>query len=225
MRIISLLLSALLVLSLCGCTENQPVESAQAEKPAIYLYPEEPLDEKPAIYLLPEEKTEVTVELDYAGTLTCSYPAYNQGWHVWATPEGVITDENGREYNCLFWEGTSEVTYDFRRGFVVPGADTEAFLEEKLAILGLNDREAGDFITYWLPRLQDNPYNLIAFQGRAYTDAAKLTVTPAPDTMIRVFMAWKPLEEPVDIPEQELPAGNRQGFTVVEWGGCQVRDA
>ena len=33
------------------------------------------MDEKPVIYLYPEEETEVTVKLDYNGTLTSTYPA------------------------------------------------------------------------------------------------------------------------------------------------------
>ena len=93
-----------------------------------------------------------------------------------------------------------------------------------LAVLGLSDREAGDFIAYWLPRMQDNPYNLIAFQGRAYTDAAELAVEPEPDTVIRVFMAFRPLGEEMDIPEQELPSPERTGCTLVEWGGTEIED-
>ncbi len=45
---------------------------------------EEQCDAKPVIYLYPEEKLEVTVKLDYAGTLTCTYPAYNGEWNVTA---------------------------------------------------------------------------------------------------------------------------------------------
>ena len=55
-----------------------------------------------------------------------------------------------------------------------------------------------------------------------YTDRAPLTVTPAPDSVLRVFMAWQALEEPVELPEQELPAFQRQGFTLVEWGGAEI---
>ena len=64
---------------------------------------------------------------------------------------------------------------------------------------------------------------LIAFQSDAYTEAAQLAITPTPDTVLRVFMAWKPLEEPVELPPQELAGPERSGFTVVEWGGCQVK--
>ena len=70
--------------------------------------------------------------------------------------------------------------------------------------------------------MEGNPYNLISFQTEAYTDAARLTIDPAPDTLIRVFMAWKGLEEPVEVAPQGLAAPERTGFTVVEWGGAEV---
>ena len=112
--------------------------------------------------------------------------------------------------------------YDFSQGFCVPGGDTAAFLEDALAQLGLTRREANEFIVYWLPQMERNAYNLIAFQSDAYTDHAVLTVTPEPDSVLRVFMAWKPLKSAIDLPAQDLPAFSRDGFTVVEWGGAQV---
>ncbi len=71
--------------------------------------------------------------------------------------------------------------------------------------------------------MEQNPYNLISFQTGNYTDHVWLTVTPEPDSILRVFMAWKPLESPVEIPAQDLPAFQRTGFTVVEWGGAEVK--
>ena len=179
-------------------------------------------DAKPVIYLYPEEETEVTVRLDYDGTLTCTYPAYEDGWTVTAAPDGTLRDEAGQTYSYLYWEGVARTEYDFSRGFCVPGADTAAFLEDALARLGLTRREANEFIVYWLPRMEANPYNLIAFQAEDYTNHARLTVTPEPDSLLRVFMAWKPLEAPAGLPAQELPAFNRTGFTVVEWGGAEL---
>ena len=179
--------------------------------------------EKPVIYLYPEEVTQVTVQLDYTGKLTCTYPAYKDGWTVAAAPDGTLTDAAGQTYNYLYWEGEGTERYDFSKGFCVPGGGTAAFLEDALAQLGLTRKEANEFIVYWLPRMEQSPYNLIAFQQEAYTDAAKLTVTPAPDSILRVFMAWQPLEAPVEIPAQTLPAFDRHGFALVEWGGAEVK--
>ena len=206
-KYLTILLSALLLLSLCGCRDL-----IEPDRPA----------EKPVIYLYPEEVTDVTVQLDYTGKLTCTYPAYKDGWTVTAAPDGTLTDASGQTYNYLYWEGEGTERYDFSKGFCVPGADTAAFLEDALAQLGLARKEANEFIVYWLPRMEPNPYNLIAFQQEAYTDAAPLTVTPAPDSILRVFMAWQPLEAPVDIPAQTLPAFDRHGFVLVEWGGAEI---
>ena len=192
---------------LSGCREEQ--DEQLAAKPVIYLYPETEMD--------------VTVQLDYDGQLTCTYPAYGNGWTVTARPDGTLTDEHGQTYNYLYWEGVSDAEYDFSQGFCIPGGETAAFLENALAQLGLTRQESNEFIVYWLPRMEQNPYNLIAFQSDAYTDHARLTVTPEPDSLLRVFMAWKPLESPVEIPAQDLPAFSRDGFAVVEWGGAEVR--
>ena len=182
-----------------------------------------PVAEKPVIYLYPTAQMPISVKLDVDGRLTTTYPAYRDGWEVIARPDGTLTDPvTGREYYCLYWEGVTDTEYDLSRGFVIPGEDTAAFLEEALAKLGLTEREANEFIIYWLPRMEGNAYNLISFQTEAYTENAKLTVTPTPDSMLRVFMAWKPLETPIEIEPQELPAFERLGFTVVEWGGTEL---
>ena len=182
-----------------------------------------PVAEKPVIYLYPTAQMPISVKLDVDGRLTTTYPAYRDGWEVIARPDGTLTDPvTGREYYCLYWEGVTDTEYDLSRGFVIPGEDTAAFLEEALAKLGLTEREANEFIIYWLPRMEGNAYNLISFQTEAYTENAKLTITPTPDSMLRVFMAWKPLETPIEIEPQELSAFERHGFTVVEWGGTEL---
>ena len=144
------------------------------------------------------------------------------GWTVTAAPDGTLTDAAGQTYNYLYWEGTDSAEYDLSHGFCVAGSDTAAFLENALRDLGLTRKEANEFIVYWLPQMQENPYNLIAFQSDCYTQVAQLDISPAPDTLLRVFMAWKPLEEKIDIPAQTLTAPARDGFTAVEWGGNRI---
>lgn len=203
-RLIVLLI--LSVLFLVGCSSDELVE----EKPVIYLYP--------------EAEQEIEVELDYAGELTCTYPEYQDGWHVVAQPDGTMVDNvTGKEYSYLFWEGKSDVEYDLSKGYVIPGEDTAEFLEMKLNELGLNRKEANEFIVYWLPRMQENTYNLITFQDEVYKNVAKLEITPNPDSVLRVFMVYKPLEEKNEIEEPVLESFDRNGFTVVEWGGTEIR--
>jgi len=181
---------------------------------------------KPVIYLYPEKETKVCVKLDLDGHLTCTYPSYGDeggaGWTVTALPDGTLIGADGQTYNYLYWEGETLAEFDFSEGFCVSGADTAAFLDDVLAKIGLNRREANEFIVYWLPLMEKNPYNVISFQSDAYTDAAKLLVDPSPDTLLRVFMAWYPVDTPVSLTAQTFTAPSRTGFTVIEWGGTKV---
>ena len=185
--------------------------------------PEPGMAYKPVIYLYPEVETEVSVKLNLDGKLTCTYPAYNAGWKVTAVPNGTLTDANGQIYNYLYWEGETNAQWDMTEGFCIKGEDTAAFLEDALEKLGLNRKEANEFIVYWLPLMEQNHYNIISFQTECYTDAAKLEVTPAPDTVIRVFMTFKASDYMIRILPQKLTAPERIGFTVVEWGGTEVQ--
>lgn len=181
--------------------------------------------EKPVIYLYPEEETVISVKLDYKGDLTCTYPHYQsgKGWEdLTVSPDGTIY-KDGREYYCLYWEGRGIADYDFSRGFCVKGEDSAAFLEAVLSQMGLTAREANEFIIYWLPRLEANPYNVISFQKEAYTATAPLEVSPAPDSMLRVFMAFYGCNSYVEMVPQEFEEFHRVGFTVVEWGGAEVK--
>ena len=175
---------------------------------------------KPVIYLYPEKPTEVSVRLDFDGVLDFTYPRYEDGWEVLAYPDSRLVDQAGREYSYLFWEGTTTTQYDMSRGFVVKGRDTVAFLQEKLAYMGLTPREYNEFIVYWAPLMEGNAYNLIAFQGEVYDASARLTISPEPDSLLRVFMAYQPLDQAIEVPAQELPTFERTGFAVVEWGGA-----
>ena len=95
-------------------------------------------------------------------------------------------------------------------------------MEEKLAILGLNEREANEFIIYWLPKLEANKYNLIRFETMEEIEAyMPLNIEPKPDTLIRLVMDFKGLNRPIEIREQKLKTPIREGYTVVEWGGSE----
>ena len=178
---------------------------------------------KPVIYLYPEEQTDVSVRVNFplGGEFTCTYPEYNDGWNVTAMPDGTLYDANGDEYYCLYWEGKSRDVMDDSKGFCVAGKDTVKFLREKLMYIGLTAREANEFIIYWLPKMQDDPYNIITLHTDDYARSVPLNVSPSPDTIIRVFMTYRSSDTPVDIPEQELPHYERNGFTLVEWGGSE----
>ncbi len=181
---------------------------------------------KPVIYLYPEEETDVHVELELTESeLYTTYPKYNNGWNVTAYPDGTILNKaDGTHHKYLFWDSANcRTRYDYSNGFCVAGCDTENFLREKLTYIGLTEEEMNEFIVYWLPLMEHNKYNLITFQGDAYTDSAKLDITPTPDSLLRLFMVYVPLEEAVEIEPQQLATFERKGFTVVEWGGSKIK--
>ena len=128
---------------------------------------QEECDAKPVIYLYPEQETTVSVLLDYAGTLTATYPAYEDGWRVTAEPDGTLHDENGNEYSYLFWEGENKTDYDFSTGFCVAGADTADFLRETLSGVGsISSLAASVYASDWN---EIRLYGLSCIFGSPYT--------------------------------------------------------
>jgi len=176
---------------------------------------------KPVLYLYPEAETEVTVTFDNPDRLTTVYPAYNGAWNVTAKPDGTLTDAKGRTYYALYWEEDSGTPiYRFTDGFCVRGEDSAEFLEDVLDSMGFTEREANEFIIYWLPIMEQNEYSLIRFELTEDRDAASgLNIYPKPDSVLRMAMHIKAADSLVDIPEQKLPAFERRGFVAVEWGG------
>jgi len=182
---------------------------------------------KPVIYLYPEEETDVQVKVNI-DEFTKTVPDYGtDGWFVRATPDSQIYNyADGQTYPYLFWEGHKKGGFSPDRGFSVKRDDLEQFLNESLDKLGLTAREKSDFIEFWLVRMLENPepYFYISFLGTAdFNKVAPLEITPAPDTLIRIFMYYNPVSKPFMVAEQNLTSIPRNGFTVVEWGGTSSR--
>ena len=181
---------------------------------------------KPIIYLYPNKDMNVNVKLGKPEYLTTTYPKYNNEWNVYAKKNGNLIDATGRTYYALYWEGINTTLGVMKDdGFVIKGEESINFLEEKLALLGLNERESNEFIMYWLPKLEHNKYNYIRFaSNKEIDDNMPLIIEPKPDNVIRVMMVYKPLNEFISVKEQkfnEIP--ERNGFTVVEWGGTEIK--
>ena len=197
----------------------------------------EVLDEKPVVYVYPEEEQGLTMTIDVKGTLDMVYPAPERqvqteegtraSWTISAAPDGTLTDASGRSYPYVFWEGP--VRQDTpERGFIVAREDAVPFLEEKLGQLGLSDKEAADFITYWAPRIRANEYTFVSFDASSYAQqvtysfADEAGVPVEPDTFIRVFMTIRAADANEEVTPQVFgPTPPRSGFTAVEWGGTE----
>ena len=186
----------------------------------------QPMDDKPIIYLYPEEEQLVEVKLLKEQNITVSYPKYNNSWQVIAKPNGDLKDiKTNRDLYGLYYEAkNNESKINLEEGFCIKRENIVSFLEEKLSILGLNEREANEFIIYWLPRLEKNEYNYIRFASISEIDKIMpLEVSPQPDTIIRVLMEFKGLNKEIKVKEQELSKVNRNGFVLVEWGGTELK--
>ena len=196
----------------------------------------EVLDEKPVVYVYPEEEQGLTMTIDVKGTLDMVYPAPEHqvqteegtraSWTISAAPDGTLTDASGRSYPYVFWEGP--VRQDTpERGFIVAREDAVPFLEEKLGQLGLSDKEAADFITYWAPRIRANEYTFVSFDASSYAQQVTYSFADeagnqvVPDTFIRVFMTIRAADANEEVTPQVFgPTPTRSGFTAVEWGGA-----
>ena len=231
-----IIISVIIVIAIAGiivyatCSENnctkdyvyddKPITCSEDNYTKDYVY-----DDKPIIYLYPEEEIKLSIKLGKEYNITCSYPEYKNGWNVIAKPDGTLVDiETGRNLYALYWEGIHSEACNLTEGFIVKGNETIKFLEEKLSILGLNEIEAEEFIVYWLPILQENEYNYIRFATLdEINNNMPLELSVEPDTLIRVLMQYKPLDEYIEVKEQKLVTSVRNGFTVVEWGGTEIK--
>ena len=185
-------------------------------------HPQKALDAKPVIYLYPERPMQVDVTLTPRnGYFTETVPAYGTGWRVLAQPDGTLTNfADGKEYPYLFWEGISHDPWpEFAQGFLVKREELEGFLRETLAYMGLIPAEYEEFIAFWAPMLARDEYHLIYFAGEEHAARYPLGITPAPDSLLRVFMVAKPAGGDEKIAPQALEPFRREGFAVIEWGG------
>lgn len=188
----------------------------------VTFIPELPMTGKPVIYLYPEETTKVDVSLETAWSIFFTYPEYNNGWSVTATPDGTLYDD-GNEYSYLFRDGyDTHDYYDLEQGFVVHRDHYVDFLKESLKDLWLTPKEYNEFIVFWAPKMlaYNSQYILVHVASESeYDNRNPLSIMPAPDTIERVYLVFKPLESYQELEPQEFTWFDRDWFTVVErWG-------
>lgn len=175
---------------------------------------------KPVIYLYPQKDTEVTVKV--AADVTKSEPVYPQnGWTVLAHPSGQL-EYQGKIYPNLFWEGLGHGNYPNigNAGFVVAQNNLISTIYSHLSKLGLNSQESADFMEFWADKLPKTPYVRLSWITTAgMNQLAPLSVSPQPDTVIRIFLDFEGLQKPINLVPQKLTSIPRRGFTLIEWGG------
>lgn len=177
---------------------------------------------KPVIYLYPEVTSDVRVEVTPNGGFTYTDPEYPEGgWVVRAEPTGELYSQKEQQaYPYLFWEGHADGFGFSDKGFVFSRETLEGDMQDLLVKTGLNEQEIYDFLEFWLPLMNEKPYVFVTFANQKdFERAAPLTISPRPDSVLRVFMSFEPLDEYKDVEPLHLNGFERRGFTVVEWGG------
>jgi len=206
---------------------SQPEPSL--DKPAIYVYADCDSKESVQDYLV-DLRTDMPIKTVYpdAKHEGCSY-----SWDVTVEQNKPGLCVNDTNYHYLFWDAKYLSDADFKEGFCIKGDNTKDFLEEKLSKMGLSAEEIHDFVVYWLPRMNQNEYNLIQFTGMngndKYNDDFELHLMKDGNDVgqkFRVIMLWKPMNNNVEIKEQSLPHFERPDDEpyIIEWGGSEVNN-
>ena len=175
---------------------------------------------KPVLYLYPKKTTKVTISFEHPEYLETTYPKFTGKWEVKAHSNGDLYDNNGAYYYALYWDEKQVHSVDFSTGYYVEKDNAIEFLEKKLSYIGLSRREANEFIMYWLPVLEKNEKNLVYFELTEERESYnKLNISPKPDSMLRLVIHIKKVDQKINIPKQNLTKFQRKGFVAVEWGG------
>lgn len=209
-------------------TDSIYISPGYRDEYSVYLtqaiYPV--MTEKPVIYLYPKEKTDIEFKIDIKGKEHFTYPTYTDSWSFSASPDGTLTFGDD-QFNYLFWDAKQHIvlpSVSELDGFVVKKDDIVEFLEEKLILAGLNSKERADFITYWGPKLiaHENVFIRFVFNDDC-NQFAEFDITPKPDNVYRIYMQWHPTRADQNVNEQKIIPANRNGFSVIEWGGQQIK--
>jgi hypothetical protein len=84
---------------------------------------------------------------------------------------------------------------------------------------GFNAQEIADFLEHWIPRLNDAPYYAIYPQFNKEIDPLiQLTLSQQPDSLLRLIYVITPASGGMQLPQPHIPAFERKGFAVTEWG-------
>ncbi len=248
-KLIVIVLAALILGGLVWHTFTRQVTLPDEPTPPsgqsyLYLYPEEETIISWSGYTVWTETEDAVSDLD-PSEFDQRYDRRANLYRVY--PDGrIVSDFWKKEYGRLEWKPAAQQiyssrtgsytlywdaayqngwSYDFTEGWCVPGDETETFLWDVLPKTGLNEIETGDVIADWLPELEGNAFNLLAFhidhrQTAVYQGGTGERI----GSTLRVFFLTQPLDAPIELTPQTFEPFDREGSTVVQWGGVQIEN-
>jgi hypothetical protein len=190
---------------------------------------------KPVIYAY-NAPGQCKIAIQPKGSFTFTYPVAQGTWDITTNIGGTLTEaKTGKHYPYLFWEGLGKKV-DFKvqkksmEGYLIQTDTCINFLENILSSYGLNEKEAADFITFWAPKMIKEKYALVQFLSTEDYEKriAEISVSPRPDSVLRLYMYFMPLHEPItglEVIPPPIKSFTRTGFTIVEWGGSVIHQS
>lgn len=172
---------------------------------------------KPNIYLYPTKQEQLSVKVNPKGSITKSIPEYKDGWNVLVTPDGKINNK----YDFLFYEANVKFNFSLNNGWIVKKDTFNTQINSILTRIGLNEKEKEDFIEYWSKELQwkKDQYAVYYLFNHEIDTCVPLEISHRPDSILRAFFYFIPVDTDFRITEPVLRPFEREGFTLVEWGG------
>lgn len=190
---------------------------------------------KPALYFYPEKPLNLSVKVNPKGKITKSIPDHGQeGWqNVLASPDGSLQYQN-QTYPYLYYETELNNINPPKNGWIVEKKDLAVFFNYSLPQLGLNKQEVEDFLVYWLPILLPEEKWFIGLISQDELNKIEpLEFSVNPDSLIRVRFYFEKIDGTniasiintyritnwLDRVKLFINKPLRTGFTVVDWGG------
>lgn len=176
---------------------------------------------KPADYFYPTEKTNIHFDVKPLGKFAYTSPQYQiGGWEFTAFPDGNLLYQE-KNYPYIYWDAAipNNLITKPQTGYSVAYDDLSGFLTTLLPELGLNQKETSEFISYWTKQLPSSKYYFIGVIPESQINTlAPLSISPAPQSLLRVSLYFEPLDEKINVPAPQIKPFIRKGYTVIEWG-------
>ncbi len=172
---------------------------------------------KPNIYIYPVYDMHLIVKLLFpkGGHILESIPKYQNGWDILVDPTGLID----HKYSFLYYECSVPSIFRKDRGWVVEQEKLKDFFKKNMSAYGFNKTEIADFISYWIPKLDNSEkYVLYPQLNEDISSTIRLDFSDTPDTILRLFYFIEPFKNEVIIDEPAIPNTDRKGYSVAEWG-------